>query len=476
MVRKILFFVFIFFLFLFSTTKTQAVGACTITAVPGPDFVTGKDGILTSHTHNATLSIKSDGLFNDAKYPKGGYLISLGLPPKLSLLDNDDDSVYNQLSWPVTESTYPTKSNSGADLWNIGEVFTCGTPDSGCTQILKIPNMDGAGESRDPSDPTNNGGYSSYMGWPFMPGTYTVSVYSVAAQKGSSPVCTGSFSVDPSTLDYGYDHCKIDVPTNDKLNISTDLNIVPHIWGKGDGDTVHIELVSLDGAIHSLGQDVKVGDVNNKSFDMGKPPLAQGYYVAINWGGGVPLGWMNAQHECLHGPITIGTAGGVGGGGSGEGVPCNTTGATDTVGNCPAGFTCIGPRDTDQKITNGICSDIRSLYNGHGSLTFNDYSVMPTPVCPNNVCETAIGNINTSPEGFIQVIMGFVLSIAGGIAIILIIISGYRLMVSQGNPENIKNAKDQLTAAIIGLLFIIFSLVVLQIIGFNILGLPGFNQ
>jgi hypothetical protein len=71
--------------------------------------------------------------------------------------------------------------------------------------------------------------------------------------------------------------------------------------------------------------------------------------------------------------------------------------------------------------------------------------------------------------------MGLILSVIGGIAVILIILSGYRLMISQGNPENIKNAKEQLTAAIIGLLFIIFSLVILQVIGVNILGLPGFN-
>jgi hypothetical protein len=90
-------------------------------------------------------------------------------------------------------------------------------------------------------------------------------------------------------------------------------------------------------------------------------------------------------------------------------------------------------------------------------------------------CDTAVGNILTSPKDFVQTIMGLILSVVGGVAILLIMLSGYRLMVSQGNPENIKSAKEQLTAAIIGLLFIIFSLVILQVIGVNILGLPGFN-
>lgn len=91
------------------------------------------------------------------------------------------------------------------------------------------------------------------------------------------------------------------------------------------------------------------------------------------------------------------------------------------------------------------------------------------------VCNTAIGNIQTSAAGFVNSIMSLILSIVGGIAVILIIVSGYRMMISQGNPENIKNAKDQLTAAIIGLLFVIFALVFLSVIGVNILGLPGFK-
>jgi len=72
-------------------------------------------------------------------------------------------------------------------------------------------------------------------------------------------------------------------------------------------------------------------------------------------------------------------------------------------------------------------------------------------------------------------VFSIALSIAGVVALGLIIFSGYRLMISQGNPEQVKNAREQLTAAIIGLLFIIFSLVILQIIGFNILKIPGFG-
>lgn len=85
-------------------------------------------------------------------------------------------------------------------------------------------------------------------------------------------------------------------------------------------------------------------------------------------------------------------------------------------------------------------------------------------------------SIPTDFGKFVTALLGVVLSISGGIAILLIIISGYRLMVSQGNPEKIQAAKDELTAAIVGFLFIIFSLVILQVIGFDILHLPGFGS
>jgi hypothetical protein len=84
-------------------------------------------------------------------------------------------------------------------------------------------------------------------------------------------------------------------------------------------------------------------------------------------------------------------------------------------------------------------------------------------------------NISTDALGFIRSIFGLILSLSGGIALLLIILSGYKILSSQGNPEALKGAREQLTAAIVGLLFVIFSIVILQIIGFNILRIPGFG-
>lgn len=105
----------------------------------------------------------------------------------------------------------------------------------------------------------------------------------------------------------------------------------------------------------------------------------------------------------------------------------------------------------------------------------------PLPPCmqwANGVCETfdsTFGGFSTNPTEFIQKIFAILLSVSGGIALLLIIKAGYQLMTSQGNPEKLNNARDQLIAAIVGLVFLIFAFVFLELIGFDILHLPGFG-
>lgn len=110
-------------------------------------------------------------------------------------------------------------------------------------------------------------------------------------------------------------------------------------------------------------------------------------------------------------------------------------------------------------------------------------ATIPTnpPVCTGSAdggytCNTAIGSVNASPQGFVTKLFSLILSLSGGIALLLIIISGYKILSSQGNPEALKGAREQLTAAIVGLLFIILALVILQIIGVDILHIPGFGS
>ncbi len=89
---------------------------------------------------------------------------------------------------------------------------------------------------------------------------------------------------------------------------------------------------------------------------------------------------------------------------------------------------------------------------------------------------TAFGLWSTDPAGFVKSLFSVLMSIAGGVAMLIIIFAGYTMIASQGDPEKIQGAREQITAAVIGLLFLIFSVVVLEVIGVDILHLPGFTH
>lgn len=88
---------------------------------------------------------------------------------------------------------------------------------------------------------------------------------------------------------------------------------------------------------------------------------------------------------------------------------------------------------------------------------------------------TAVGCIKHDGSNIVQAFIKIGLSVAGGSAIIMIMISGFMFSISKGDQKRTSDAKDMLTSAIIGLLFIIFSITILQFIGVSILQIPGFG-
>lgn len=88
---------------------------------------------------------------------------------------------------------------------------------------------------------------------------------------------------------------------------------------------------------------------------------------------------------------------------------------------------------------------------------------------------SALGCIPTSPDKFIQWLLEKAINIVGGIAFLLILFGSFRVATSSGNPEALNEGKDIIFAALAGLLFIVFSVVLLKIIGADILQIPGFQ-
>lgn len=88
---------------------------------------------------------------------------------------------------------------------------------------------------------------------------------------------------------------------------------------------------------------------------------------------------------------------------------------------------------------------------------------------------TAIGCIDRNPESIIVTLITIGIGMGGGVALLMILIAGFMLTTSQGDPKRTGEAKEMVTAAVIGLVFVIFSVTILQFIGVTVLRIPGFG-
>lgn len=87
---------------------------------------------------------------------------------------------------------------------------------------------------------------------------------------------------------------------------------------------------------------------------------------------------------------------------------------------------------------------------------------------------TAIGCVPADElQEFTEFTVRWSIGIAGGITLLLIIYSGYLYTTSKGNPQKIQAAKELITAAVGGLLFLILSATLLRLVSSNILDIPG---
>ncbi len=87
----------------------------------------------------------------------------------------------------------------------------------------------------------------------------------------------------------------------------------------------------------------------------------------------------------------------------------------------------------------------------------------------------AIGCLQTEPGLLVKDILRFAIGIVGGLAFLLMLFGVFQMITSAGNPQTLKEGQERFTSAVIGLLLIIFSVLLLQIIGVDILNIPGFK-
>ncbi|HLE49081.1 MAG TPA: hypothetical protein VI819_03590 [Patescibacteria group bacterium] len=94
--------------------------------------------------------------------------------------------------------------------------------------------------------------------------------------------------------------------------------------------------------------------------------------------------------------------------------------------------------------------------------------------CANNGIDTAIGCLPVgNRQLFLQFILRWALGISGGTALVMIAYSGILIMTAQGDKQRLQTGKEFLTASVAGIMMIIFSAYLLQLIGVTIFRLPG---
>lgn len=175
-----------------------------------------------------------------------------------------------------------------------------------------------------------------------------------------------------------------------------------------------------------------------------------------------------------------------------QGTPCVTScsntcvddpNPSNGVPECPSGWDVVTPADP-----NACCSTTKvcckqgatcptdSCFTGTNCP--ENYN-QTTDLCqdPNSVCCVEAPLVVPRPPGLVytgpiidslEKIIGPVAKMLyyGGLAIgvLFIILSGYKIMVSEGDPQRVKAAQEQLTSAILGIIFILLSVTIIRII------------
>lgn len=83
--------------------------------------------------------------------------------------------------------------------------------------------------------------------------------------------------------------------------------------------------------------------------------------------------------------------------------------------------------------------------------------------------KTAIGCVPTDPKTLINGLLKVGAGAGGGISLLLMIAGAFQMITSAGDQNRLQAAREQFTNAVIGLLFILFSVLLLRIIGVDIL-------
>lgn len=99
---------------------------------------------------------------------------------------------------------------------------------------------------------------------------------------------------------------------------------------------------------------------------------------------------------------------------------------------------------------------------------------MPLP-CAIDEFPTDFGCLPSNPVGFVEKFYGWGLGLLGMVGVLYMIIGAYLVLMSRGNIEQLQKGRTYIVYSIAGILLAIFGFVFIEIIGRDILKIPGIN-
>lgn len=167
----------------------------------------------------------------------------------------------------------------------------------------------------------------------------------------------------------------------------------------------------------------------------------------------------------------------------------NPTKAEDSYVDCNECGYCMAPSDPQPAPNKTQIQCMKCLYGLSDSPFFNeikedtlkinpDTSLPPQPT-PGHM-NTMIGCISVdggfSQEGAVaglaNVVLGLIFKLAGALAFLYILYGAFIILTSQDNPEKLGKGKSILIGAIVGLVFCLLSIFILNLIANDILKIP----
>ena len=144
----------------------------------------------------------------------------------------------------------------------------------------------------------------------------------------------------------------------------------------------------------------------------------------------------------------------------GSSAGCTRPLSTDPTGLCKSTSAsciqdCLASGNTTSEC-NAACAQSGDIDSGGTFLECVDIGIGPC--------------IPTDPVEFAQRALEIGMGVGTLLAVLFLILGGIGVATSGGNPDNLEKAKKQITAAVAGLLFILMSVLILDIIGVSILG------